>query len=86
MSEYELKYECGMERVTATIDEKTLAKIRHVAGPRGVSRFLNQAAREHLARLELRALLDELDAKHGSVPPALRAEIAQEARRLFRAR
>jgi hypothetical protein len=75
-----------MERVTATLDEETLAKIRHVAGPRGVSSFLNVAARERLARLELRAMLDELDAKHGAAPPLVRAEIAREARRVFRPR
>jgi hypothetical protein len=75
-----------MERVTATLDEGTLAKIRHVAGPRGVSSFLNHAAREHLARLELRGMLDELDAKHGAVPASVRAEIARDARRVFRAR
>jgi len=75
-----------MERVTATLEEETLAKIRHVAGPRGVSSFLNQAARERLARLELRGLLDELDAKHGPVPPKVRADVAREARRIFRSR
>ncbi|MBV9947326.1 MAG: hypothetical protein JOZ69_10795 [Myxococcales bacterium] len=75
-----------MERVTATIDADTLAKIRRVAAPRGVSRFLNEAARQHLARLEVRGLLDELDAKHGAAPPAIRAEVAREARRIFRAR
>ena len=75
-----------MERVTATLDEETLAKIRHVAGPRGVSSFLNEAARERLARLELRGLLDDLDAKHGAAPPAMRTEIARDARRVFRVR
>ena len=83
---YYSEYALGMERVTATLDEQTLAKIRHVAGPRGVSSFLNEAARERLARLELRGLLDELDAKHGAAPAAVRAEIARDARRIFRAR
>lgn len=77
---------CGWNASSATLDEETLAKIRHVAGPRGVSSFLNEAARERLARLELRGLLDELDAKHGAAPPAVRAEIARDARRVFRAR
>jgi len=75
-----------MERVTATIDEETLEKIRRVAGPRGVSSFLNVAARERLARLELRGLLDELDAKHGAVPRSVRREIARDAKRIFRVR
>jgi hypothetical protein len=75
-----------MERVTATLDEEVLEKIRRVAGPRGVSSFLNVAARERLARLELRGLLDELDAKHGAVPRAVREEVRRDAKRIFRAR
>ena len=75
-----------MERVTATLDEEILEKIRRVAGPRGVSSFLNVAARERLARLELRGLLDELDAKHGAVPRVVREEVRRDAKRIFRAR
>jgi hypothetical protein len=75
-----------MERVTATLDEEILEKIRRVAGPRGVSSFLNVAARERLARLELRGLLDELDAKHGAAPRAVREEVRRDAKRIFRAR
>lgn len=74
----------ALERVTATLDSETVARIRRVAGPRGVSGFLNVAARERLARLELLGLLDDLDAKHGPVPAALRAEIARDARRIFK--
>jgi hypothetical protein len=72
-----------MARVTATLDGETLAQIRHVAGLRGVSSFLNPAARERLARLELTGLLDELDAKHVAAPPFVRVEIARDARRIF---
>jgi len=75
-----------VERITATIDERTLAQIRRVAGPRGVSSFLATAAKERLARLELLDLLDQLDAKHGAPSPAVRAEVARDARRIFRRR
>jgi hypothetical protein len=75
-----------MERVTATIDEDTLAQIKRVAGPRGVSQFLAAAAKERLARLELLGLLDELDARHGKPSAALQAEISRDARRIFRRR
>ncbi len=74
----------NMERVTATLDEETLARIRQVAGPRGVSSFLNLAAQERLARLELLGLLDELDEKHGTPSKEVHAEVAREARRIFR--
>ena len=72
-----------MERVTATLDSHTLEQIRRVAGPRGVSQFLQVAARERIARLEILGLLDELDAEHGGPSEALRAEIDAEARRIF---
>lgn len=75
-----------VERVTATIDKQTLAQIRRVAGPRGVSSFLAAAAKERLVRLALLDLLDELDAKHGAPSAAIRAEVARDARRIFRRR
>lgn len=75
-----------MERVTATIDKRTLAQIRRVAGPRGVSTFLATAAKERLVRLELLGLLDDLDAKHGAPSAAVRADVARDARRIFRRR
>jgi len=74
-----------MERVTATIDERTLAQIRRIAGPRGVSSFLATAAKERVARLELLGLLDELDAKYGAPSASVRTEVARDARRIFRA-
>lgn len=73
-----------MERVTATLDPETVRRIRRVAGPRGVSRFLELAARERLARQELLGLLDDLDARHGRIDPAITAEIDRDARRTFR--
>ena len=78
-----MKYEWVMERVTATFDAETIDAIRRVAGPRGVSAFLQVAARERLARLELLGLLDELDAEFGAPSDELRAEIDADARRVF---
>jgi hypothetical protein len=76
----------SMERISATLDKKTLAAIRRVAGRRGVSRFIQIAARERLARLEILALLDDLDERHGSVPQHVKNEVAAHAERLFRRR
>jgi hypothetical protein len=75
-----------MERVTATFDKETLRAIRKVAGRRGVSRFLQLAARERLARLEVLALLDDLDAKHGPVPDEIADEVERDAARVFRSK
>ena len=73
-----------MERVTATFDERTIAAIRRVAGPRGVSSFLQAAAQERLARMRVLGLLDALDKKYGAPSPEVRAEIEADARRIFR--
>ena len=72
-----------MERFTATFDSKTLAAIRKVVGPRGVSGFLQAAANERLARLQVLAVLDDLDAKHGAVPPEVKDEVERDAQGHF---
>ena len=73
-----------MERVTTTFDEETIAAIRRVAGRRGVSRFVQVAARERLQRLRLIGVIDELDKKHGRPSAELVREIERDARRIFR--
>jgi hypothetical protein len=73
-----------MRRVTAVLKTETLKKIRAVAGPRGVSKFLSLAASERLARLELLGLLNELDTKHGPPDRAVAAQVARDAKRIFR--
>jgi hypothetical protein len=64
-------------------DEETIAAVRRAAGRRGVSRFLQVAAREHLARLRLLELVDDLDARHGRPSEAVRAAVDADARRVF---
>jgi hypothetical protein len=41
---YDSKSEFGVERITITIDKKTLRMIKAVVGPRGVSKFIATAA------------------------------------------
>lgn len=72
-----------MERITATFDAKTLAAIRKVAGPRGVSAFLQAAARERLARLQVLDLLDDLDAAHGAPGASVVDAVASDAATIF---
>lgn len=56
-----------MARTHVVLDDDTLAAIDRLAGERGRSRFLEEAAREKLARVELeRALV----ATAGAVDPA----------------
>jgi hypothetical protein len=72
-----------MDRITASFDRRTIREIRRIAGPRGVSAFLQVAAAERLAKLEQLALLDELDRKHGAPSARVRAQVDAEARRIF---
>lgn len=72
-----------MVRHTGTYDAELLGEIRAEVGPRGVSAFLNEAARERLAGIRLRRLLDEMDETRGPVPAELMAEVADDAERIF---
>jgi hypothetical protein len=83
-TEYELKYDDQMERITASFDKDTLAAIRKVAGPRGVSAFLQSAARARLVHLKLVETLNDLDDQYGAPDPALQREIAADAKRIFK--
>lgn len=48
-----------MARTHVLLDDEVLAAIDAIAGKRGRSRFLEEAAREKLQRLELEAALNE---------------------------
>jgi hypothetical protein len=80
---YDEEYESSVERITISIDRETLKRIRHVAGPRGVSKFLVQAANQELDRTDLLSLLDELDDKYGRSTPAERERIYADMRKIF---
>ena len=69
--------------MTITIDKATLARIREIAGSRGVSKFIADAARKAAGRNELLEYLDELDAKYGRAPPEMLAEIDRDMRNIF---
>ena len=68
-----------MARTHVVIDDEVLAAIDALAGERGRSRFLEEAAREKLARVELEAAIrDSAGIAHDTDYPewASRAEIA----------
>lgn len=80
---YEHKYDSTMERITISMPKNTLAAIKRVAGPRGVSKFLTDAANKELGYTRLTALLDELDEKYGRPTPAQREAIYADMRKIF---
>jgi len=81
--EYELKYACEVQRVTITIDKATLDLIRRRVGPRGVSQFIAEAARDRAGRNELLEYLQELDEKYGRPPLKEFARVDRELRKHF---
>ena len=70
-----------IQKVSASLDAQLMEEVRAAVGPRGVSAFLNQAAREKLQRQRIIALLDALDDEHGMASKqtnaAAAAKIAQ---------
>ena len=63
-----------MEKVSATLDRDVLDEIRRRVGPRQVSAFLNEAARQKLQQTRIQEYLQELYAEHGSPDAATRRE------------
>jgi hypothetical protein len=70
-----------MEKVSATLESEVVDEIRRRVGPRRVSAFLNEAARQKLQQARIREYLLELYAKHGSPDEATRREAARRIER-----
>jgi len=65
------------EKISATVDKDVVEEIRAMVGPRGVSSFLTEAAREKLQRARILAYLRELDEAHGAPDAWARKEAAR---------
>jgi hypothetical protein len=63
-----------MEKVSATLERDVVDEIRRRVGPRQVSAFLNEAARQKLQQSRIQDYLRELYAEHGSPDAATRRE------------
>ena len=63
-----------MEKVSATLERDVVDEIRRRVGPRQVSAFLNEAARQKLQQTRIQEYLHELYAEHGSPDEATRRE------------
>src|SRR5919199_2195472 len=69
--DYVVKY----AKISVTLDPKVAAELRAVAGPRGVSAFVNEAVRQHLQAQRLQHLLAEMDEEFGPVSEAVAREV-----------
>ncbi len=63
------------EKISLTLDETLLSAARELVGPRGLSRYLNQALRHQLQRDRLAGLLDELEREVGPIDPSVMEEV-----------
>ena len=63
-----------MEKVSATLERDVVDEIRRRVGPRRVSAFLNEAARQKLQQARIQEYLRELYAEHGTPDAATRRE------------
>ena len=62
-------------KISVTLEAETEAELRRVAGPRGVSAFVNEAVRQQLQAARLRQMVDEMEAESGPIPEDVRREV-----------
>ena len=73
------------QKVSVTLEAEAIERVRHAAGPRGLSSYVDAALQEKLDRDERRdallALLEELEASD-QTPADVRARAAKRSERL----
>jgi hypothetical protein len=69
--------------VTVTLEGEALELVKQIAGPRGVSAFVDDAVFRRLQQLSIRALLDEMDRECGPVPDEVMEEVRREFEAIF---
>lgn len=62
-------------RITIALEDKVAAELRQVAGPRGVSAFVNEAVKRRLQAVRLQKMLDEMEEEFGPVPEQVQQEV-----------
>lgn len=62
------------EKVSLTLDAEALREARALAGPRGLSAYVDEALKRSLQSTRIRRLLRELDAEYGPIPDHLKEE------------
>lgn len=63
------------KKLSITLEPEIAEELRQVAGPRGVSAFVNDALRQRLQAVRVSTLLDEMDAEAGPVPEDVQQRI-----------
>lgn len=84
-----ISHAMATEKVSLTLDEKTVREARRVAGKRGLSAFVEDALSTKLQHDRLRAWLKDAERTHGPIPQEVREKVRkqwQEVRRSRRVR
>ena len=71
------------QRVTVTLEGDALELVKEIAGPRGVSAFVDDAVYRRLQELSIRSLLDDMDRECGPFPEEIMEEVSKEFDRVF---
>ena len=66
------------EKVSLTLNEQTLRQARKQVGRRGLSKYVDEALQTRLQHDRLRALLAEMEAERGPIPPEVMEEVRRE--------
>jgi Arc/MetJ family transcription regulator len=61
------------KKVTVRLDERVLAEVRQLVGPRGLSAFVNEAVVEELRMRRRDQFLREAEERAGPIPPEVLA-------------
>ncbi len=62
-------------KISVTLEPKVAAELRDVAGPQGVSAFVNEAVRRQLQAQRLQHMLDDMDDEFGPVSETVAREV-----------
>ncbi len=67
----------SMEKLSVTVERELLDEAREYAGPRGMSRFINEAMRFYLQSIRISAIEAELAAEYGPISEATKKRFAE---------
>jgi hypothetical protein len=62
-------------KLSVTLEPKVADELRKVAGPRGISAFVNEAVRQQLQAHRVRRMLDRMEREAGPIPDDVQHQV-----------
>ncbi len=62
-------------KISVTLEPHVADELRAIAGPQGLSSFVNEAVRQQLQARRLRKMLDDMEQESGPIPADVRHEV-----------